>query len=103
MKYLMSKTNNNNILSGRDFEFIDAKVVSIINKRPRAFKESLRQIPSAVFPKVITPELLLRGYDTTSLNIIPDLQSFQNDDSGESYSSAPLRETYSKLWKIRER
>ena len=103
VKYLISKTIKNSVLSGKEFEFIVAKAVSIINKRPIAFKESLRDVPLAELPEVITPEILLRGYDTPSLNIIPDLQSSQDDDSGESYSPAPLRETYSKLRKIRER
>ena len=103
VKYLISKTIKNTVLSGKEFEFIVAKAVSIINKRPIAFKESLRDVPTAELPEVITPEILLRGYDTPSLNIIPDLQSSQDDDSGESYSPAPLRETYSKLRKIRER
>ena len=68
----------NNILDFLDFEFTVAQATNLVNRRPVAFKESLRD-GSFDTPDIITPEKLLKGYELPSINIIPELQ---DDDQG---------------------
>ena len=45
VKYLIYKSIRNVVLNVSEFEFLIAKVISLINKRPVAFKEVLRSLP----------------------------------------------------------
>ena len=61
-----------NILPLTQFELLVAQAISVINKRPVAFRESSRS--DDVTPEVpvpITPELLIKGYELPSLCITP--------------------------------
>jgi len=74
IKRLMYGAIQKNILSFRDFEFFVAQTVHIVNRRPIAFKSSLRDSSNDEFLNVITPENLLKGHDLLSINLIPYLQ-----------------------------
>ena len=73
-KRLINGCIRNNILKLIDFEFIISQVIHFANKRPIAFQNFLRNtdVNNDDIPAPITPELLLRGYDTPSLAILPD-------------------------------
>lgn len=58
-----------NILNVRDFEIIIFKTKSLLNKRPIAYKELLRNSDPNEIPVVITPELLIYGGVIPSINI----------------------------------
>ena len=60
-KMLISDSIRNNVLSQRDFEFLISQTVHLINRRPIAFQERLRDTSSNELPQSITPELLLHG------------------------------------------
>ena len=79
-KRLISGAIKNNVLKLREFEFIVCKTVHLINRRPIAFKESLRDSTSLEFPEPITPELLIHGFNLTSVNIIPALHAVNYDE-----------------------
>ena len=81
VKRLISGAIRNNVLKFREFEFIIKKTVSLVNKRPIAFKEALRDNKSSAVPQAITPELLLHGFELPSLDIIPNLHEVNIDDS----------------------
>ena len=68
----------NNILPFRDFEFIIFTTIHLVNRRPIAFRDCLRDSEVDI-PKPITPENLIRGYDLVSINLIPELHGDGND------------------------
>ena len=63
-KRLLYGCIKNNILDYFDFEFIVGKVVHLVNRRPIAFKESLRDSETEDLPELITPELLFEGMNS---------------------------------------
>ena len=72
-KRLIHGAIKNNVLDFRDFEFVIAQTVHLVNRRPIAFKESLRDSSGNDVPVPITPEKLIKGFDLNSINIIPEL------------------------------
>lgn len=105
-KKLIYSAIRNSVLSLRDFEFLICKTVHLINKRPIAFKEVLREATlDENFPEPITPEILLRGYELVSVNIIPDLQIVP-DMEDPNYSVNPsdrVRNNYLTLHNVHSR
>ena len=96
----------NLVLGLEDFEFLIEQVISVVNKRPIALKETLRDSDvNQVIPGVITPEIILRGYELPAPNLIPGLEKRDSSDPDwlkeESHKSA--RDNYEKLRKARER
>lgn len=89
MKHLIFKTVKTLILDYFDFKFLVCKAIHLISKRPIAFKKSLRSLADADIPVAITPEMLIRGYETVSLNIIPQLQ-YSEDDEDEGSANAQV-------------
>ena len=95
---MMNKSIGTNILEIRDFEFLLRQVRSLINKRPIAFKESLRDEDiHSLNP--ITPEMLLRGYEAVTINLVPELQPLPDlDDYSEQKSHSDMvKDKYAKL------
>ena len=103
-KRLIYGAIRNNVLTSKDFEFLIAQTVHIINRRPVAFKEELRTSVGEVFPQPITPELILKGYDLNSVNIIPELQEVDSDpDWVKENPSHIVVDNYEKLRQVRGR
>ena len=102
-KRLIYGSIKNNVLDYPDFTFLIEQTTHILNKRPVAFKDALRQDLEEV-PSVITPELLCRGHELMSLNLIPSLQPVPDDPEFKNSSSSgdALGEQFSKLRKVRE-
>lgn len=68
VKALINKSISKNILSLDDFQFLISKAAHIINRRPIAFKEGLRNSGSDFDVSPITPNY---GRELVSANIIP--------------------------------
>ena len=103
VKRLIFGSIKTNILKYHDFEFLVSYVIHLVNRRPIAFKESLRETNLETVPEPITPEHLTRGYELTSLNLIPDLQAVPIDpDWLSKQNPSSIRDEYSKLRKVRE-
>ena len=105
-KRLIFGAIRNAVLNLRDFEFLICKTIHLINKRPIAFKEVLRESTmDERFPEPITPELLLRGYELVSVNIIPELQRVPDmEDSDYSvHPSDRVRNNYLALRNVHSR
>ena len=99
VKKLIFGAVRNNVLSYFDFQFLISNVVHLLNRRPIAFQSALRD-SSINVPEPITPEMLIRGYELTSLNLIPDLQPLPEDlDFNPSFDS--INQTFQKLSKVR--
>lgn len=76
----------------------------LVNRRLIAFREALRDCSGPELPEPITPELLIRGYNLLSTNIVPSLQSVSADDFDPDVDYDPVdsvHDTYAKLRKIR--
>ena len=100
IKRLIYGAIRNNVLNYRDFEFLIAQTIHLVNKRPVAFKESLRDCSGDEFPCAITPENLLRGYDLISLNVVPDLQPNVDGDSDWNVPDN-IRNNFESLKRVR--
>ncbi|XP_068218822.1 uncharacterized protein [Palaemon carinicauda] len=101
VKRLMFGAIKNFILTYVDFEFLVCNIVHLINRRPIAFKEAVRAETDNV-PEPITPEQLVRGYELTSLNLIPNLQPLSVEDPEFDPDNKAISQNYVKLCKIRQ-
>ena len=74
----------------------------LVNKRPVAFKEAVRDCVGDDVPDPITPEMLLYGRSLPSVNCIPSLQPI-DDDHDPDYASPSkcIKESFNKLQKVR--
>ena len=96
VKNMIYSSISRNVLSCKDFEYLVKECNMIINKRPIAYKRLL--CGSTVDPSVsvLTPEMLLKGYEVPSLSIIPELHS-ENLSSEDSPYERDLYDHYEKL------
>ena len=101
-KDLISASIKKLVLDYLDFEFIICQTVHIVNRRPIAFKESLRENSVDELPEIITQECLIYGYNLTSLNVIPELQA-EPEDTDWTPGSKSVKTEYSKLQSARKR
>ena len=106
-KKLLNSSIHKRILDLPDFDFVLAEVESLINKRPIAFKESLGDNNPDSF--ALTPEIILKGFSTPTLNVIPELQpapEIHGDKNWEINEGAGQSKTllarYDKLKRVRE-
>ena len=99
VKYLIVKSIKRNVLNYFDFELLVRKTVSLINKRPISLREQLRSVDPNEFPVCITPERILKGYETIPIGIIPNLEPI---DADLDYNQNNLNFEVSKLRKVRE-
>ena len=101
---MIQKTVGSLILDYFQFELLISKANCLLNKRVIAFKSSLRSLPMDELPEVITPEKLIKGYETCVLNIIPDLQGVPDDDPTVDFSShSNIKTQYDNLIKAKDR
>ena len=102
VKYLICKSIKNIVLDYFDFHFLIMKTTHLINRRPIAFKECLRTLPPDEVPVIITPEILIKGYEGVSLNIVPELQQVEDCYNPLIDSRKTIRDEHEKLRKVRE-
>ena len=101
-KRLLSASIKKNVLDFHDFEFAVMEARHIVNRRPIAFKEALRD-PDLGVPKCITPESLIHGHDLQSVNLIPPLQPVNFENLDPNYDPVQgVHDSYKKLRKVRE-
>ena len=98
-KRLLYGAIKNNILSFRDFDFIVCKTTHLVNRRPIAFKEFLRDTSGDEVPQVVTPEMIIHGRPLASINVIPYLQSIPDSDPDWSNNIPSI---FEKLQKVRQ-
>ena len=102
IKKLIFGAIKNNVLNYDEFEFLVCNVIHIVNRRPIAFKEALRE-NSIDVPEPLTPEILLRGHELSSLNLIPELHPVAFDDDFISDIPSNVKNNSLKFCKIRKR
>lgn len=104
VKRLIYGSVRNNVLLYDDLCLIVHHTVHICNKRPIAFKEALRDDKNSELPSVLSPEILCKGRELVSLNIVPALQPDPENDrewSSNMGSSDQLRKQFDKARKVR--
>ena len=105
-KRLINGCIRNQALDIFDFMFTLDQVRCIANKRPIAFKEGLRDSQEFAdsVPSPITPEVLIRGHDLVTMNILP-VQSVDIDPdwNPESDGKVHIKSSYEALCRNRER
>ena len=108
-KKLLNTSIHKRILDYQDFEYVILETECLINKRPIALKDHLRDVNSDSL--ALTPEMIVKGYSTTILNVIPYLQPNPDDfkdklwtvDNGKCIGKMGiLVKKYEKLKRIRE-
>ena len=103
-KRLLYGAIGKNVLHVLQFELFVAQTVNIVNKRPIAFKEILRVDVGndQEVPTPITPELLLKGYELTTVSVIPRNYSEVEWKPGND-PVEELKNSYEKLEKARQK
>ena len=101
VKRLLFGAIGKNVLSYLEFEYIVSNTISLVNKRPIAFKEALRDGSLSDVPDPITPELLIHGYELPTVNVNPSFASECIDDPDFSAGLERIKTEYSKLKKVR--
>ena len=103
VKRSLSGSIKNNVLTFRDFEYFVAQTKHLINRRPVAFHESLRDSYSPELPEPISPESLLHGHDLLSVNLIPGLNitEYEEIDDLDFDPVSNVCESFTKLKKVR--
>ena len=99
-KFLIVKSIGKVILTYRHFQLLICKTQHLLNRRPVAFQNSLRQenVVDEV-PTPITPEVLLFGRDLISVNVIPDVQP-NAEDCLYTTTTDEIRDGYRRLQKV---
>ena len=98
VKFLLAKSIKTNVLEYFQFDLLIKKAIHLINKRPIGFKDGLRSLHPDQLPESITPELIIKGYETIPVGIIPDLEPISDD-----YSVGDLDSELEKLRTVREK
>ena len=99
VKLLINKTIKKAMLDYFQFEQLILKIKSLINKRPIAFKSELSSLKLSEIPEPITPEMLVRGYETSMLDIVSSEETLHVDSDDDSDDFSPGVESVCKLYK----
>ena len=99
-KRLIYGSVRNLVLDISEFELLIAEVNHLVNRRPVAFKEGLRDdAVNREFPSPITPEILIHGRELMSANVLPHCHLSESDPSWGEDPISHVRKSYSKLQK----
>ena len=80
-KRLIFGSIKNMILDYFDFDYLIQSVIHLANRRPIAYKDGLRDPDgNNPFPSPITPEILIKGRELISINLVPSLNSQSKKD-----------------------
>ena len=104
VKNILYSSNEHRKLTKDQFQFVVAEAKALVNKRPIAFKNSLSDNNVEDSPCTITPEVLLKGYEVPSFNILAqDRDEDASDISWEPSTSnqQKLFESFQEINKVR--
>ena len=103
-KRLIFGAIKNAVLNYDEFVYLIAEITSLINKRPVAFKDSLRDCAMQnEIPLAIAPEILIHGYELVTMNIIPHFQIVDTDATWSKDSDTHIVSSFNKLQSARAR
>ena len=99
-KRLVYGAIKNNVLEY--FYFLIQQVVHLLNRRPLTFKEALRDGIVHELPSPITAEMLIRGHELVSVNLIPELTQELEEEYVPVASRRYVHESFKKLLNYRQ-
>ena len=105
IKRLIYGSIRNSSLKYHDFELIIEQSKNMMNKRPVAFKEALRDESGNSVPAPLTPELLVKGRELLSPNMIPAVDNEEMADPDWLHHAGThesLKKEFSKVIKCRD-
>ena len=100
VKNIIYSSLSKTILDYPNFSFLVRESNMLINKRPIAYKNILTNPDSDPSVIVITPEMLLKGYDVPSIAIIPQLTEGSDDESYNPNVNPTNERVYSYFRKL---
>ena len=104
VKRLIYGSIRKNVTSYSDFEYLICEVNHLVNRRPVSFIEALRDCSTdEQIPTPITPEMLVKGHELVSINIMPHLTSCQTDPDYEPSKPRNIASAYTKLADMRKK
>ena len=105
VKKLVNTSLGKKVLTYREFELLIAHAKQLVNKRPIAFKESLRNCDvNLSMPEIITPEKLIFGNEINMGNVIPNLQPIPDlDPDWAADVVSNIRDEYKQLRETKHR
>lgn len=104
VKHIIVAGLGNRIVPLSEFQFIVAEAECLVNKRPIALKSLLSaNDKDPDLPCAITPELLIRGYEVPSMNILPVESGDSLDDMDWLPNSSKVFEDFASLNKTRSK
>ena len=89
-----------------DFELLVEKTIHLMNSRPVSVKYCLRVSDAGEVPIVMTPLILLKGYETCSVDVLPQMQTFEGQHDDPDFIPGKVdsvENTYEKLRTAGER
>jgi len=103
-KHLIIKAIGRNILDYPDFRLLITKTMSIVNRRPIAFKQYLcDSVARDEVPTAITPEMLIYGRELIAMDVIPQLDVYTESDIEYTPDNEQFPINYEKLNKCSQR
>ena len=104
VKHLIIKSIGKMIIDYPHFELLVSKVNHLVNRRPVAFKELLRNSGTEDdIPGTITPEMVVYGRELPSMNIIPQFHPDDSCDETLTTDTDHLREAFAKVRKANKK
>ena len=104
VKRLLFGSIRNNVLEREEFDLIVSKTIHLVNSRPIAFKESLRDCGTITLPDPITPELLTKGRHLSCMNVVPRLDNNCDDDNIDiAFESEGFSKDWDRIRRVRDR
>ena len=101
VKKLLFGSYEKNVLNYIDFEFYVDQTISPLNKRPVKFKEMLRDTSADKLFSVLTPEMIVKGYDLPCVNVITSMEDTSLDP--DWYSSVVSVKDIDSKWQALSR
>ena len=97
-KSLINKSIGKRILDYSEFQLLISKTVHVINRRPIAFKDVLRDsVREGEVPTAITPEMLIYGREIIAIDIIPQMHPGNLVDPDFHSDKDYFRDSFSNL------
>ena len=106
VKRLLYGAVRNTVLTYSDFEFLVCHTVHLVNRRRICFKKTLRDTSgNSDVSDPITPEMLIRGYELVSINLIPGLQPLVDEGNvlGTGDHLSYISDSWEKLRSVRKK
>lgn len=102
VKFMVYSSLGKNIISYFHFDFLIKEINMLINKRPFTCKSSLIDPSIDSTALVLTPEMLIKGYEVPTLSVIPQFDSEVSDNELWNVKEDKIVNNMEKLIRVRK-